>query len=86
MSTICCPPAVAPQRPAWVRRLRQGLDAFRAWLEAAWRDGQARRRLEADLRLLRALAGATLRDLGLEHLVPPSVSTPPLRDRDLGHW
>ena len=86
MSTVCCPPAIAPQGPAWVRRLRQALDATRATLQARWRDWQARRRVEADLRVLRALDGATLRDLGLEHLVPPSVPTPPLRDRDHGHW
>lgn len=86
MSTICCPPTVVPQRASQAWRLRQGLEAVRGKLLAAWRDRQARRRVEADLRLLRALDAATLRDLGLEHLVPPRFSAPTLRDRGLGRW
>lgn len=82
-STAHCPPApVALQRP-WFERwwLDAGDDLRGAW--AAW---QQRRREQADLRALRALDGATLRDLGLEHLVARYPTTLTLRDRDIGRW
>jgi uncharacterized protein YjiS (DUF1127 family) len=82
-STARCPPVpLALERP-WFERW--WLDA-RDDLRAAWAAWQQRRREQADLRALRALDSATLRDLGLKHLVARHPATLTLRDRDIGRW
>lgn len=81
-ATCCAPTVVSLRRPLlqrwWLDARDDLLDAWKAW--------QQYRRLQADLRTLRALDGATLRDLGLEHLVPPNPVTLTLLDRDIGRW
>jgi uncharacterized protein YjiS (DUF1127 family) len=81
-ASACCAPAIPLQRPLLER---WWLDA-RDELRSAWNDWQQRRRDRADLEALRALDEATLRDLGLTHLVARNPATLTLRDRDMGRW
>ncbi|MBX3600529.1 MAG: hypothetical protein KF863_07890 [Rubrivivax sp.] len=82
-TATCCAPTVLPLRRPLLQRWWQ--DARDDLLEA-WNAWQQRRRDEADLKTLRALDSATLRDLGLEHLVARNPATLTLRDREIGRW
>lgn len=82
-SATHCPSATVTRQRPWFERW--WLDA-RDDLHAAWAAWRQRRRDEADLRALRALDGATLRDLGLEYLVARNPTTLTLRDREIGRW
>lgn len=82
-AATCCAPTVVPLRRPLLQRW--WLDA-RDDLRTAWAAWQQHRRDQADLRALRALDDATLRDLGLQHLVARHPSTLTLRDRDVGRW
>ena len=82
-TTSCCSPTVVPlQRPLAERWWLDTRDALRA----AWQGWQQRRRMQAELSALQGLDAATLRDLGLGHLVRRSDLPQMLRDLDVSRW
>jgi hypothetical protein len=82
-TTASCTTAAVPLRRPLLERW--WLDARDDVLEA-WRAWRQHRRLQAELNVLRSLDSATLRDVGLDHLVPPNPSTLTLRDSYVGRW
>jgi hypothetical protein len=75
-------PAVVGTRPALPWRVWRGAAA---WAHAVWQARQARAAMYQQLQALRALDGATLRDLGLTEMVPHERTLGAL-DYEKGRW
>lgn len=83
MNSVCIPAAPVPTRRAPLQRWVQDLTDELQRLGARW---QAYRREQAKQKTLRALSAATLRDIGMEHAVPPPVQGPSWAEYERARW